>query len=60
MIKIIWDVVLFVFVVYIPYHDKHTKECTNAGGISVLAVDKPVCLHPSAVIELESDKENTK
>ena len=54
MTKILMCIVFVIcFVVYMSYHDTYIKKCMDAGGEPILTIDKAVCLHPSAVLELD-------
>lgn len=53
---VFWVGAFIMLLLYMNYHDKYANKCLEAGGEPILAIDKPLCLHPSAVIELEMEK----
>ncbi len=50
---LVWGTFIFMVGVAISYNDSFAKRCNEAGGMAALTLSSAVCLHPSAVMEVE-------
>ena len=49
---LVWGAFILLVGMSVHYNDVFSKNCSEAGGLSVLTLSSMVCLHPSSVIEL--------
>ena len=49
---LVWGAFILLVTISVHYNDVFSKNCSEAGGLSVLTLSSMVCLHPSSVIEL--------